>query len=236
MRHWRSRLSFGPLDGSISTSQSIDVDGLASEQTLGTGCDCIVTVPKTAKLGIVPGTIPRYWALWRGTAASYPRYRRLPRCLNFPMCLLVDKGIWNLLQKAITSRSQRVPAGSSKRSRSYDSRLVGLAGWQGWAMAQCAPFSSSALRRFGRHRPLSSCRNDNKCGGFWPGASCWSARGSALHPARVSLHRHVPGVRWNLDLFQRSRARREVEIKTVDLPICWCVVAEVFHLISQISS
>lgn len=29
-------------------------------------------------------------------------------------------------------------------------------------MAQCASSSDSALRRFRRHRPLSSCRNDNK--------------------------------------------------------------------------
>ena len=39
-------------------------------------------------------------------------------------------------------------------------------------------------------------------------------------PARVSLHRYVPGGRINLDLFQRSKARREVEIQTVDLPYC----------------
>lgn len=69
--------------------------------------------------------------------------------LNFPNCPLVDKVIWNIC-KSNHDRGQHAPlgGGSWKRSRSYDSRHVRSAGWQGWAMAsvqqQCASTVSTA--------------------------------------------------------------------------------------------
>lgn len=71
------------------------------------------------------------------------------RSLNFPNCPLVDIVIWNIC-KSNHDRGQHAPLGGGawKRSRSYDSRHVRSAGWQGWAMAsiqrQCASTVSTA--------------------------------------------------------------------------------------------
>lgn len=176
VRHWQSRLFFLPLglgmDGSISTRLSMIMDGpkranipwdrmvLHSDSTLGSKAWNSSRDDPT-----LLGYVARHCGKQSQVIVTHTG------SLNFPNCPLVDKVIWNIC-KSNHDRGQHAPLGGGGHGSARDRMIPGmsgrLAGWQGWAMASFS--SSSAPRRFRRHRPLSSCRNDNKCGGLWPGA------------------------------------------------------------------
>lgn len=155
VRHWRYRLPFGPLDGPISTRQSIDMDGRAKEQTTGTECHCKVTAPLDGRAWDSSRDDPTLLGFVAPHCGKLSRYRHLPRSLNFPLCPLADKVIWNMCKKQLRSQPA-CAAGAWKSSRSYDSRLAWLAGWAG-------PGKSNALHsaavRFDGLDGIARCRH-----------------------------------------------------------------------------
>lgn len=152
---------------------------------------------------------PTLWFLWRGTAAKLSSPTRMPQ---FPGCSLVDKVIWNIFCKSNDDRRQpgkhACRAGVWKCPQSYDSH-------QGWQPGLGFHGTTRHIRR----RCAASTASAAVVMGVGPEAH--EAR-SALHPAKSITASTCPRDEESSGPFQRSRARGEMEIRTVDL-YCWCV-------------